>query len=124
MISATSRKEPYPQEVFMSKRKPPRLTEKREANVTTSYVKALARREEWQAKSSKPVRIYRLEVPDRDHIFVVALDRIQAAGFAAIVLELVSEPTEQPDELIAMKQYRDELDRIISERERLMDSPE
>lgn len=108
----------------MSKRKPPRLSEKREANVTTSYVQALKRREEWQAKSSKPVRIYRLEVPDRDHIFVVALDRIQAAGFAAIVLELVSEPKEQPDELIAMKQYRDELDRVIAERERLMDSPD
>ena len=108
----------------MTRKKPPKLSEKREANVTTSYVQALKRREEWQAKSSKPVRIYRIEVPDRDHVFVVALDRIQAAGFAAIVLELVSEPKEQPDELIAMKQYRDELDRVIAERERLMDSPE
>ena len=108
----------------MSKKKSPKLTEKREANVTKSWIEALHRREEWQAKSSKPIRIYRLEVPDRDHIFAVATGRVEAAGYVSLVLGLVSEPLEQPDTLAAMKTYRDELDRTIAERERLLDSPE
>lgn len=107
------------------KKSPPKLAEKREQNVTKSWIEALARREEWQkTQKSRIIRIYKLEVPDKDHVFVVAPGRVEAAGFVALVLGLVSEPIEQPDELAAMKQHYEELGRSIAERERLMDSPE
>ena len=99
-----------------AKRKsPPKLAAKRARNVTKSWTEAVQRREEWQREVKKPIHIYRLETDRHGFVFSIAPGRIEAAGFVALELDLVSEPEEQGATPADVLRQIEELQRYVDE---------